>query len=64
MGTVDEEHFDRLLEVGDSVNTGKGVPYAMTMNDVGVMKALCDVFLIRAFQKREPPDQRKDGSRS
>lgn len=49
---VDDEHLDRLLTVGDSVNSGRPVPHAMTMNDVGVMKAFCDVYLIRTFQKR------------
>jgi AbiV family abortive infection protein len=52
--TVDDEHFDRLAEVGESVNSGRGVPHAMTMNDVGVMKAFCDVFLIRTFQRLGP----------
>lgn len=64
LGTVDDDHFDRLVEVGDSVNTGRGVPHAMTMNDVGVMKALCDVFLIRTFQKLGPggPDEEASGT--
>jgi len=52
--TVDDEHFDRLVEVGESVNSGRGVPHAMTMNDVAVMKAFCDLFLIRTFQSLGP----------
>lgn len=60
--TVDDEHFDRLVEVGDSVNSGRGVPHAMTMNDVGVMKALCDVFLLRTFQKLGPVGPNEEAS--
>lgn len=52
--TVDYPHVDRLIEVGESINSGKGVPHAMTMNDVGVMKTLCDVYLIRTFQRLGP----------
>ena len=52
--TVDDEHFDRLIGVGDSVNSGRPVEHAMTMHDVGVMKAIVDVYLIRAFQRLGP----------
>ncbi len=51
---TDDEHFDRLISIGNSVNSGRPVQHAMTMNDVGVMKALCDVYLIRAFQRLGP----------
>lgn len=51
----DDEHLDRLCAVGESVNTGQPALHAMNMNDVGVMKALCDVYLIRTFQKLGPP---------
>ena len=51
---VDEPHFDRLIEVGESVNSGKGVPHAMTLNDVGVMKTLCDAYLLSTFQRLGP----------
>jgi|GEM_PF-821787 len=71
LGAVDDGHFDRLLDVGESVNSGRPVPHAMTMNDVGVMKAFCDVYLIRTFQRLGPGgtatddklgDARSDGS--
>jgi hypothetical protein len=44
-----------VVAVGESVNTGTPAPHAMNMNDVGVMKALCDLFLIRTFRKLGPP---------
>ena len=59
---VDEPHFDRLIEVGESVNTGRGVPHAMNMNDVGVMKTLCDVYLLRTFEKLGPGDPGDEGN--
>lgn len=54
LSSVDEPHIERLLAVGESVNSGVPVPHAMNMNDVGVMKALCDVYLLRTFQRLGP----------
>ena len=42
---------ERLIELGESVNSGRGIPHAMTINDAGVMKAICDVYLIGTFQE-------------
>jgi len=51
---VDDEHFDRLIGIGDSVNTGIPVEHAMTMNEVGVMTAIVDMYLIRTFHRVGP----------
>lgn len=55
---MDDGHLDRLIAVGESVNSGRPVPHAMDMNDVPVMKTICDVYLIRAFQKAGLPKRR------
>jgi AbiV family abortive infection protein len=47
----DLPHVDRLIDNGEVINTGRPVQHAMTMNDVGVMKAICDTYLIRTFRK-------------
>lgn len=57
----DEPHLQRLIDVGESVSTGRGVPHAMNMNDVGVMKALCDVYLLRTYQRLGISDLRDPG---
>ena len=51
----DDDYIGRLCAVGESVNSGSPAPYAMNMNDVGVMKALCDTFLLRTFLRLGPP---------
>jgi hypothetical protein len=47
----DMPHLGRLIDNGETINTGRPVQHAMTMNDVGVMKALCDAYLVRTFMK-------------
>lgn len=53
----DDGHIERLIDVGEALNTGTPVKHPMTMNDVGVMKAICDVYLIRTFQKLGLPER-------
>ena len=50
---TDDRQITRLTDVGEAVNTGRPVTHAMQMNDVGVVKALCDVYLLQAFRRRE-----------
>lgn len=52
----DADHLDRLIGIGESINKGP-VPHAMNMNDVLVMKAICDVYLIHTFRKLDPPEE-------
>jgi len=53
---LDDPHLQRILERGASVNSGKGVPHAMDMNDAHVMKHFCDVYFLKTFTRLAKDD--------
>jgi AbiV family abortive infection protein len=44
----DMEHLARLIDNGEAINKGP-VQHPTTMNDVGMMKAICDTYLVKKF---------------
>jgi AbiV family abortive infection protein len=57
----DDADLEKLINVGEAVAGGRPIPVALTMNEVGLMKAICDVYLLHAFNRIEP--QRLGGDR-
>lgn len=50
----DAADLEKLIEVGEAMTCGRGIPHALTMNDVGLIKITCDVYLLRTFRRIEP----------
>ena len=50
----DDADLDKLISVGEAVATGHPIPVGLTMNEVGLMKAICDVYLLHTFNRIEP----------
>jgi hypothetical protein len=50
----DDADLDKLISVGEAVSGGRPIPVALTMNEVGLMKAICDVYLLHTFGRIEP----------
>jgi hypothetical protein len=57
----DDADLEELISVGEAVAASRPIPVALTMNEVGLMKAICDVYLLHAFNRTEP--QRLGGDR-
>jgi AbiV family abortive infection protein len=52
--TFETADLEKLIAVGEAMTDGQGIPHPLTMNDVGLMKILCDAYLIRTFRRIEP----------
>jgi hypothetical protein len=50
----DDADLEKPINVGEAVAGGRPIPVALTMNEVGLMKAICDVYLLHAFNRIEP----------
>ena len=50
----DDADLEKLISVGEAVAAGRPIPVALTMNEVGLMKAICDVYLLHTFNRIEP----------
>jgi hypothetical protein len=50
----DDADLTKLISVGEAVSAGRPIPVALTMNEVGLMKAICDVYLLHTFGRIEP----------
>ena len=49
----DDADLEKLVSVGEAVTHGRPITVALTMNEVGLMKAICDVYLLHAFNRIE-----------
>jgi hypothetical protein len=52
--------LDKLISVAETVVADRPISVPLTLNEVGLMKAICDVYLLHAFNRIAP--QRLDGS--
>lgn len=50
----DDADLDKLISVGEAISGGRPIPVALTINEVGLMKAICDVYLLHTFGRIEP----------
>jgi AbiV family abortive infection protein len=50
----DDADLEKLTGVGEAVAAGRPIPVALTMNEVGLMKAICDVYFLHTFGRIEP----------
>jgi hypothetical protein len=50
----DDADLDKLTSVGEAVAAGRPIPVVLTINEVGLMKAICDVYLLHTFNRIEP----------
>jgi AbiV family abortive infection protein len=51
--SFDAADLEKLIDVGESMLAGKGIPQALTMDDALKMKIACDVYLLKAFRRME-----------